>query len=87
MSKNDKNGGKSNGALGAGFLEVSDKGFGFLRTSEQHYCPKPTDIFVTPDTIKRNFLREGLEDVIRVIVKPRVGHRALSPRSHQLRER
>ena len=59
MSKNDKNGGKSNGELGGGFLEVSEKGFGFLRTSEQHYCPKPTDIFVTPDTIKRNFLREG----------------------------
>ncbi len=56
MSKTDNNGG---GDIGAGFLEVSDKGFGFLRTSQQHYSPKPTDIFVTPDTIKRNFLREG----------------------------
>ncbi len=44
---------------GAGFLEVSEKGFGFLRTSENHFHPKPTDIFVTPDTIKRSFLREG----------------------------
>ena len=44
---------------GAGYLEISEKGFGFLRTAENHFHPKPTDIFVTPDTIKRNFLREG----------------------------
>jgi len=44
---------------GAGFLEISEKGFGFLRTAQNHFHPKPTDIFVTPDTIKRNFLREG----------------------------
>src|SRR5436189_395887 len=50
----------SNGQeAGAGFLEISEKGFGFLRTQQNHYHPKPTDIFVTPDTIKRNFLREG----------------------------
>ncbi len=45
--------------IGSGFLEISEKGFGFLRTAQNHYHPKPTDIFVTPDTIKRNFLREG----------------------------
>ena len=28
-------------------------------TAANHFHPKPTDIFVTPDTIKRNFLREG----------------------------
>ncbi len=44
---------------GSGYLEISEKGFGFLRTSENHFAPKPADIFVTPDTIKRNFLREG----------------------------
>jgi transcription termination factor Rho len=44
---------------GSGYLEISEKGFGFLRTAQNHYHPKPTDIFVTPDTIKRNFLREG----------------------------
>ena len=44
---------------GAGYLEISEKGFGFLRSSDNHFHPKPTDIFVTPDTIKRNFLREG----------------------------
>src|SRR5437899_7738422 len=47
------------GDVGSGFLEISDKGFGFLRTAQNHFHPKPTDIFVTPDTIKRNFLREG----------------------------
>ena len=44
---------------GSGYLEISEKGFGFLRTAENHFHPKPADIFVTPDTIKRNFLREG----------------------------
>jgi transcription termination factor Rho len=44
---------------GCGYLEISEKGFGFLRTAENHFHPKPADIFVTPDTIKRNFLREG----------------------------
>jgi transcription termination factor Rho len=44
---------------GCGYLEISEKGFGFLRTAENHFHPKPSDIFVTPDTIKRNFLREG----------------------------
>src|SRR5262245_26555144 len=45
--------------LGSGYLEISEKGFGFLRSPENHFMPKPSDIFVTPDTIKRNFLREG----------------------------
>jgi transcription termination factor Rho len=45
--------------VGSGFLEISEKGFGFLRSADHHFQPKPTDIFVTPDTIKKNFLREG----------------------------
>jgi len=45
--------------VGTGYLEVSEKGFGFLRSSDNKFQPKPSDIFVTPDTIKRNFLREG----------------------------
>src|SRR5205809_7912967 len=57
MSKEntEKNGQDS----GSGYLEISEKGFGFLRTPQNHFHPKPSDIFVTPDTIKRNFLREG----------------------------
>jgi transcription termination factor Rho len=45
--------------IGSGYLEISEKGFGFLRSSDHHFSPKATDIFVTPDTIKKNFLREG----------------------------
>ena len=45
--------------VGSGYLEISEKGFGFLRSADNHFQPKPTDIFVTPDTIKKNFLREG----------------------------
>src|SRR5664279_3847705 len=58
MSSSDNNGEKSPN-YGAGYLEISEKGFGFLRTQQNHFHPKPTDIFVTPDTIRRNFLREG----------------------------
>jgi transcription termination factor Rho len=45
--------------VGSGYLEISEKGFGFLRSEDNHFQPKPTDIFVTPDTIKKSFLREG----------------------------
>ncbi len=61
--------------LGSGYLEISDKGFGFLRTPHQHFAPKPSDIFVTPDTIKRNFLREGCQ-VVGITQPP---HRGTSP--------
>ena len=64
---------------GSGYLEVSEKGFGFLRTAEGHYHPKPTDVFVTPDTIKRCFLREGC--LVKGMLQP--PHRGSSP---QLRE-
>ncbi|HEX7578081.1 MAG TPA: transcription termination factor Rho, partial [Verrucomicrobiae bacterium] len=58
MSSSENNGDKTPNS-GSGFLEISEKGFGFLRTAQNHYHPKPTDIFVTPDTIRRSFLREG----------------------------
>jgi transcription termination factor Rho len=58
MSSSDNNG-ETTPNFGSGYLEISEKGFGFLRTAQNHYHPKPTDIFVTPDTIRRNFLREG----------------------------
>src|SRR5436190_23783489 len=57
-TKNDKVD-TTNHDYGSGYLEISEKGFGFLRTTQNHFHPKPSDIFVTPDTIKRNFLREG----------------------------
>jgi transcription termination factor Rho len=58
MSSSENNGDKTSN-YGSGYLEISEKGFGFLRTAANHYHPKPTDIFVTPDTIRRSFLREG----------------------------
>src|SRR5437762_12915593 len=58
VTKDDKGNATSND-YGSGYLEISEKGFGFLRTAQNHFHPKPTDIFVTPDTIKRSFLREG----------------------------
>ncbi len=65
--------------LGSGYLEISEKGFGFLRSADNHFQPKPTDIFVTPDTIKKNFLREGC--LVEGPTQP--PHRGTSP---QLRE-
>jgi len=66
-------------ARGTGFLEISDKGFGFLRSPDNRFQPKPTDIFVTPDTIKKSFLREGSE--VEGTLQP--PHRGTSP---QLKE-
>ena len=60
---------------GSGYLEISEKGFGFLRTEANHFHPKPTDIFVTPDTIKRNFLREGAH----IVGGTQPPHRGTSP--------
>ncbi len=45
---------------GEGLLEVSDKGYGFLRDASKNYEPTKTDIFVLPDLIRHNNLREGL---------------------------
>src|SRR5437762_4323263 len=72
---------KPNGTpeYGSGYLEISEKGFGFLRSSDNHFQPKPTDIFVTPDTIKKHFLREG--SLVAGPLQP--PHRGTSP---QLRE-
>ena len=62
-----------------GYLEISDKGFGFLRSAKANFAPKPTDVFLTPDSIKRLALREGCH--IKCTVNP--PHRGNSP---QLRE-
>jgi len=44
----------------AGILEIHDKGYGFLRKAERCSSPTPNDVFVPPDLIKRNALRDGL---------------------------
>jgi transcription termination factor Rho len=65
--------------LHEGYLEISEKGFGFLRSPKGHFAPKPTDVFLTPDSIKRLGLREGCQ--IECTVNP--PHKGVSP---QLRE-
>jgi len=72
MSTDNKTNGQESGS---GYLEISEKGFGFLRTPQNFYHPKPTDIFVTPDTIKKSFLREG-SFVVGMTQPP---HRGTSP--------
>lgn len=45
--------------IGEGIVEISGKGFGFLRDPNKGYTQNPSDIFVTPE-IARNFnLRDG----------------------------
>ncbi|MCP5523088.1 MAG: transcription termination factor Rho [Verrucomicrobiales bacterium] len=68
--------------FGEGYLEISDKGFGFLRTPEAHFHPKPADVFVTPDTIKRCFLREGC--LVKCTLQP--PHRGTSPQCKEVLE-
>src|SRR5207247_2739921 len=52
---------KPNGTpdYGAGYLEISEKGFGFLRSAANNFQHKQTDIFVTPDSIKKTYMHEG----------------------------
>ena len=69
-------------ATGSGYLEISEKGFGFLRTPDNHFHPKPTDVFVTPDTIKRHYLREGCF-VKGALIPP---HRGSSPQMREVIE-
>lgn len=73
MSSGNHNSGVSTN--GSGYLEISEKGFGFLRTPDQNFSAKPSDVFVTPDTVRRSFLREG--SLVEGPVQP--PHRGSSP--------
>ena len=42
-----------------GYCEISGKGFGFLRDPSRFFQPHPSDIFVTPEAVKRYGLRDG----------------------------
>ncbi len=44
----------------AGLLEISGKGFGFIRLREKNYVQSPTDTFVTPEMVRRYGLRDGV---------------------------
>lgn len=43
-----------------GLLEISGKGFGFLRVPERNFKQSPKDVFVTPEVVRKFGLRDGL---------------------------
>ncbi len=45
---------------GEGIIEVSGKGFGFLRDPKRNFVQSPQDVFVTPEVVRRFFLRDGM---------------------------
>jgi len=42
-----------------GYCEISGKGFGFLRDPKRFFQPHPSDVFVTPEAVKKYGLRDG----------------------------
>jgi transcription termination factor Rho len=44
---------------GEGIVEISGKGFGFIRDTKRGFAQHPADIFVTPELVKRYNLRDG----------------------------
>ncbi len=46
--------------LGDGVIEISGKGFGFLRDAKRNFVQTPNDIFVTPEIVRRFGLRDGM---------------------------
>ncbi len=45
---------------GEGVIEISGKGFGFLRDAKRNFVQTPQDIFVTPEIVRRFQLRDGM---------------------------
>jgi transcription termination factor Rho len=43
-----------------GIVEVSGKGFGFLREPKRDFSQSNNDIFVTPEVVRKNGLRDGM---------------------------
>jgi len=46
--------------FGEGIIEISGKGFGFLRDPKRNFIQTPQDIFVTPELVRRFGLRDGM---------------------------
>ncbi|MCE5328711.1 MAG: transcription termination factor Rho, partial [Planctomycetaceae bacterium] len=46
--------------IGAGVLEITEKGYGFLRQAKNGYKPTPGDVFVGKDFVRHGGLRSGL---------------------------
>jgi transcription termination factor Rho len=54
-----------------GLVDVSGKGFGFLRKADVNYDPSNTDTFITPEVVRAHNLRDGM----RIKGQIRMGHR------------
>jgi transcription termination factor Rho len=54
------NGEQGEPELGEGIIEISGKGFGFLRDPKRNFVQTPQDIFVTPEIVRRFGLRDGM---------------------------
>src|SRR5947208_1994963 len=46
--------------FGDGIIEISGKGFGFLRDPKRNFVQAQQDIFVTPEIVRRFGLRDGM---------------------------
>ncbi len=44
-----------------GVLETLPEGYGFLRTQQANYLPRPDDVWVAPDVVRDRRLEEGVE--------------------------
>ncbi len=55
----DESGPKQEPIFADGIVEVSGKGFGFLRDPKRNFVQSPTDVFVTPEVVRRFALRDG----------------------------
>ena len=62
----------SNILTASGLLEVSQEGYGFLRSSDYNYFPSPDDIYVPIDIIKKWHLKTG--DVVEGSIRPPKGN-------------
>jgi len=66
QSSRTDGGASANGELerepefGDGIIEISGKGFGFLRDAKRNFVQTPNDIFVTPEIVRRFGLRDGM---------------------------
>jgi len=64
--------------LTRGILELSDKGFGFLRQEAKNYQPSKDDVFVNPNVARELQLREGLLLEGEMVPTNRGGHEVMN---------
>jgi transcription termination factor Rho len=57
---NEQDGQRQEPVYAEGIVEVSGKGFGFLRDAKRSFAQSPLDVFVPPEMCRRYQLRDGL---------------------------